>query len=307
MAGSAIVRALQPNPEIEVITRDRSELDLTNESQTRDFFEDTRPDITIFAAAKVGGIQANSQNPVEFMIQNLRMATNAIQSSFETGVSRFVFLGSTCIYPRMAPQPLTEDSLLSGTLEPTNEAYALAKIAGLKLCQYYRQQHGVCYHSVMPTNLYGPGDNFDPETSHVIPALIRKVVEARAAGTEVVDVWGTGQASREFLYVADAARGVVLAAEHYNRPEPVNLGSGTEITIAALATLICDLCGYRGRLRWDSTQPDGQPRRCLDTSRAKQEFGFQASTSFRDGLLETIRWYEQHRSQAGAATANAPA
>ncbi len=290
MAGSAIVRALQTSSEFEIITRDRTDLDLTNELQTREFFEETRPNIVIFAAAKVGGIQANLQNPVEFMVQNLRMATNSIQSSFETGVTRFIYLGSTCIYPRMAPQPIAEESLLSGTLEPTNEAYALAKIAGLKLCQYYRQQYGVCYHSVMPTNLYGPGDNYHSENSHVLPGLLRRFHEAKEAGRNSVVVWGSGKPRREFLHVDDLASAICHLMRLSNPPDWINVGTGVDVSIFELARKIATVVGYNGTIEFDASRPDGNPQKLTSVTLLRST-GWIPSINLDEGLRSTFQHF----------------
>jgi GDP-L-fucose synthase len=291
MAGSAIVRALQTNEDIEIITRDRSGLDLTNETQTREFFEETKPNMVIFAAAKVGGIQANQQSPVDFMVQNLRMTTNAIQLAFETGVTRFLYLGSTCIYPRMAPQPLSEESLLDGKLEPTNEAYAIAKIVGVKLCQYYRKQHGVCFHSVMPTNLYGPGDNYHSENSHVLPGLLRRFHEAKEEGRPSVTVWGSGNPRREFLHVDDLASAVRHLIQLPNPPDWINVGTGVDISIVDLARKIADVVGYRGSIEFDSSKPDGIPQK-LTSITLLRSTGWTPSINLDEGLRRTFEHFQ---------------
>ena len=295
LVGSALMRRLRGLGYANLVHRTRDEMDLEDPHAVRAFFEQERPEYVFLAAARVGGIWANDTYPADFIRSNLVIQLNVVDAAWRTGVQKLVFLGSSCIYPRHAPQPIREEYLLSGPLEPTNEPYAVAKIAGIKLCQSYNRQYGTRFVSVMPTNLYGPGDNFDPSSSHVIPALIKKCVDARDNGADHIEVWGTGAASREFLYVDDAAEGIVLGTERYDGPEPVNLGVGQEITIRDLVSLIVRLTGYGGEVRWDETKPDGQPRRALDTSRARALFGFEAKTSFEVGLRRTIDWYEQHR------------
>ncbi len=259
MVGSAVVRKLDEAGVSKIITRTRDELDLTNQSRVQSFFERERPDSVIFAAAKVGGIHANDTYPAEFIYENLMMAANAIHAAYLNGVSRFLFLGSTCIYPRLAPQPMPEGCLLTGPLEKTNEAYALAKISGLKMCEFYRRQYGVMYHSAMPTNLYGPGDNYHPENSHVLPALIRRFHEARQAETPQVVIWGTGAPRREFLHVDDLAEGLLHLLQLDNPPDLVNVGTGSDITIRELAELVARIVGYDGEIAQDTSKPDGTP------------------------------------------------
>lgn len=259
MVGSAIVRRLEQQGCDNLILRSRKELDLTSQSETRQFFETHRPATVIFAAAKVGGIHANNTYPAEFIYENLMMASNSIHSAYETGAKRFLFLGSTCIYPRMAPQPMPEECLLTGSLEQTNEAYALAKISGLKLCQFYRQQYGVLFHSAMPTNLYGPGDNYHPENSHVLPAFIRRFHEAKLNEIPEVTIWGTGTPRREFLHVDDLASAAVHLLGVENPPEWVNVGTGKDISIRELAELVAEVIGYQGKITQDPTKPDGTP------------------------------------------------
>lgn len=269
MVGSAVVRRLRDSGCENVLTRTRDELDLCNQSAVRDFFQTERPDAVIFAAARVGGIHANSTYPAEFIYQNLAMATHAVHEAYSAGTPRFLFLGSTCIYPRLAPQPIEESSLLTSELEPTNEAYALAKIAGLKMCSFYRQQYGVLYHSAMPTNLYGPGDNYHPENSHVLPALLRRFHEASKSGAESVTIWGTGAPLREFLHVDDLAAGAVHLLSLQDPPDLVNIGSGQEISILDLANRIADTVGYSGQIKTDPTKPDGTPRKLSDITRIR--------------------------------------
>jgi GDP-L-fucose synthase len=266
MVGSAVCRELQKHEGVQVLTRDRKELDLTDDLSVSAFFREERPDAVIFASAKVGGIHANNQFPVEFLADNVRMAVNSIQAAYENGVKRFLFLGSTCIYPRMAPQPIQESALLTSELEQTNEAYALAKITGLKLCQYYRRQYGVMYHSAMPTNLYGPGDNYHPEHSHVLPALIRRFHEAKENGDEAVTIWGTGTPKREFLHVDDLANALVHLLHLDSPPDWVNVGTSQDLSILDLAKLVARTVGYSGTILTDPTKPDGTPRKLTDTT-----------------------------------------
>jgi GDP-L-fucose synthase len=261
---------------------------------------DARPDVVLHLAAVVGGIGANRDNPGRFFYENAIMGLQLMEAARHSGVAKFVTVGTVCSYPRHTPVPFRESDLWNGYPEETNAPYGLAKKMLMVMGEAYRRQYGFNAVNLLPANLYGPEDNFDPQTCHVIPALIRKMLDAAASGAEEVVLWGTGAASREFLFVRDAAEAVVLAAECYNEVEPVNIGVGREITIAALAALIGRLCGFRGTIRWDSTMPDGQPRRCLDTSRAAQAFGFRAETDFEEGLEETIAWFvrEQHELQA---------
>lgn len=277
--------------------------DLRDREAIRRLLADARPQVIVHLAAVVGGIEANRRNPGRFFYENAIMGIQLMEEARLNGVEKFVTVGTICSYPKYTPVPFKEEDLWTGYPEETNAPYGLAKKMLLVQAQAYRQQYGFNAVSLLPVNLYGPGDNFDPESSHVIPALIRKAVEARDRQAPFLEVWGTGVASREFLYVDDAAQGIALAAAHYDKPEPVNLGAGHETTIRELAELIRDLCGYKGELRWDATRPDGQPRRCLDTTRAERDFGFKASTSLRDGLCETIMWWEKHRSQPASEVA----
>lgn len=290
MVGSAVCRRLSRESQVEILTRSRSALDLTNPDQVRDYFADERPDTVVFCAAKVGGIHANQSYPVQFMTDNLLMSVNAIQAAYENNVQRFLFLGSTCIYPRLAPQPIREESLLTAPLEPTNEAYALAKIAGLKLCQYYRRQYGVLYHSAMPTNMYGPGDNYHPQNSHVLPALLRRIVEAQENGDPEVVIWGTGTPMREFLYVDDLADAIWHLLHVENPPDWVNVGTGVDVTILQLAEKISEVVGYTGRITTDPTKPDGTPRKVCDVSLLRS-LGWQATTQLEDGLKQTVEHF----------------
>ena len=288
MAGGAVVRRLRQEGFENLLLASRSELDLTCQAAVSQFFAKHRPDVVVFAAARVGGIHANSTYPAEFLFQNLMMASNAVHAAWQHGTSRFLFLGSTCIYPRMAPQPIAESSLLTSELEPTNEAYAIAKIAGLKLCQFYRHQYGVLFHSAMPTNLYGPGDNYHPDNSHVLPALIRRFHEAKISGAEVVTIWGSGKPLREFLHVDDLAAGLVHLLQVADPPDLVNIGSGNEISIRGVADLIAEVVGFRGRIANDTSKPDGTPRKLSDI-RLIQSTGWSPQVSLKDGLAAAYR------------------
>jgi len=267
MVGSALVRALQAQGCQNLILRTRQELDLCNSAAAHSFFEKEKPEVVIVAAARVGGIHANATYPAEFIHENLASAHHVIHEAYTHGVKRLLFLGSSCIYPREAPQPIKEEYLLSGPLEPTNEAYAIAKIAGLKLCQFYRQQYGVLFHSAMPTNLYGPGDNYHSENSHVLPALLRRFHEAVQEKKSSVTLWGSGKSMREFLHVDDLASALLLLLEHENPPDWINAGSGTDVTIRELANLIAHITGFEGTLQWDTSRPDGTPRKLMDSSK----------------------------------------
>ncbi len=290
LVGSAIVRRLERGGYRNLILATRSELDLTDQAAVRSFFEARRPDRVILAAAKVGGIMANSTCPADFIYQNLAIELNVIHQAWLSGVKKLLFLGSSCIYPRMAPQPIREESLLTSALEPTNEAYAIAKIAGLKMCEYYNRQHGARFVSAMPTNLYGPGDNFDLETSHVLPAMMRKFHEAKERGDRTVTLWGSGTPRREFLYVDDLADACVFLMENYEGAEFVNVGTGTDVTIGELAELVRRTTGFGGEVVWDGTKPDGTPRKLLDVSRMKA-LGWSASVGLEEGLERTYEWY----------------
>jgi GDP-L-fucose synthase len=288
MVGAAVVRRLRQGGFNNLLLASRTELDLTSQDAVNRWFADNRPDIVVFAAAKVGGIHANSTYPAEFLYQNLAMASNAVHAAWQTGTQRFLFLGSTCIYPRLAPQPIAEDSLLTSPLEQTNEAYAIAKIAGLKLCQYYRRQYGVLYHSAMPTNLFGPGDNYHPDNSHVLPALIRRFHEAKLADAPVVSIWGSGTPLREFLHVDDLAAGIVHLLELTEPPDLVNIGSGQEITIRGVAELVAEVIGYKGRIENDLSKPDGTPRKLSDISLIKST-GWAPQISLKTGLADAYQ------------------
>ena len=290
LVGSAIVRALQSKGYQNLLLRKRGELDLTDEPAVREFFITEKPTHVFDAAAKVGGILANDSYPADFLRDNLRIQNNLIQSAYENGVEKFLFLGSSCIYPKMAPQPLKEEYLLTGPLEPTNEWYAIAKIAGIKLCQAYRKQHGFNAISLMPTNLYGPGDNFDLETSHVLPALIRKFHEAKESRAGSVPIWGSGRPKREFLYVDDLAGAAVFLMNHYDDAEMVNVGTGKDISISDLAQLVGRVVAFEGRLEFDASKPDGTPRKLLDVSRLTA-LGWTPQWSLEEGIAATYQWY----------------
>lgn len=283
MVGAAVVRKLTAIGLSNLLLRSRDDLDLMNQASVSQFFAEHRPDVVVFAAAKVGGIHANSTFPAEFLYQNLVMASNAVHAAWQHGTKRFLFLGSTCIYPRLAPQPIAEDSLLTSPLEPTNEAYAIAKIAGLKLCQFYRRQYGVIFHSAMPTNLYGPGDNYHPGNSHVLPALIRRFHEAKQSNADAVTIWGSGTPLREFLHVDDLAAGILHLLQLPAPPDLVNIGSGEEISIRGVAELIAEIVGFRGRILNDLSMPDGTPRKLSDISLIKST-GWSPKISLKDGL-----------------------
>lgn len=286
MVGGALVRRFEREPDVELVLRTRAELDLVDQAAVNSFFAIEKPDVAIIAAAKVGGIHANNTYPAEFGYENLIMATNAIHAAHQAGVGRLLFLGSSCIYPKLAPQPLQEESLLAGPLEPTNEAYAIAKIAGLKLAEYYRRQYGDCFHSGMPTNLYGPGDNYHGPNSHVLPALIRRFHKAKLAAAAEVEAWGTGSPLREFLHVDDLAEACAFLLQIENPPDLINIGIGAEISIKALTEKVASVVGYAGRIVWDTSKPDGTPRKLMDVSRLAK-LGWSASIKLEDGLKQT--------------------
>ncbi|MET8842058.1 GDP-L-fucose synthase [Streptomyces rubiginosohelvolus] len=289
LVGSAVARRLADDGH-EVLTRGRDLLDLRDAARTETYLKEVRPDAVVLAAAKVGGIMANSTYPVQFLEDNLRIQLSVIAGAHAAGTQRLLFLGSSCIYPRLAPQPIREESLLTGELEPTNEAYALAKIAGIVQTQSYRRQYGASYISAMPTNLYGPGDNFDLETSHVLPALIRRFHEARRDEAPEVTLWGSGSPRREFLHVDDLAAACVTLLEAYDGDEPVNIGCGEDLTIRELAETVRDVTGYEGRIAWDTAKPDGTPRKLLDVTRLNT-LGFTPKIPLRDGIARTYAWW----------------
>ncbi|MET9533014.1 MULTISPECIES: GDP-L-fucose synthase [unclassified Streptomyces] len=291
LVGSAVARRLTADG-YQVLTRTRTELDLRDAASTARHLADTRPDAVVLAAAKVGGIMANSTHPVQFIEENLQIQLSVIAGAHAAGVGRLLFLGSSCIYPKLAPQPISEESLLTGALEPTNQAYALAKIAGIVQIQSYRQQYGAAYISAMPTNLYGPGDNFDLETSHVLPALIRRFHEARTAGRDEVVLWGSGTPRREFLHVDDLASACALLLRSYDGDAPVNVGCGTDLTIRELAATVADVTGFEGRIGWDTSKPDGTPRKLLDISRLSS-LGWKPGIALRDGIAATYAAWQR--------------
>lgn len=293
--GSFVVEEMAKRQPAEIIIPRSKDCDLRREDACRRLMQESKPDVVIHLAAVVGGIGANRLNPGKFFYDNMAMGIHVIEEARLAGVEKLVVAGTICAYPNMTPVPFREEELWNGYPEVTNAPYGIAKKAMLVQCQGYRQQYGMNAVFLLPVNLYGPRDNFDLESSHVIPALIRKYVEARERGESTITAWGTGSATREFLHVRDCARGIIAAAERYDGAEPVNLGSGEEISIRNLTTLIKKLVGFQGAIAWDPTKPDGQPRRCLDTSRAKEYFGWQAEIPFAEGLKETIRWYEENR------------
>jgi GDP-L-fucose synthase len=297
LVGAAVVRNLNARGFENVLCRTRQELDLTEQSAVRDFFERERPQAVVLAAARVGGIHANNSRPAEFIRDNLLMQDHVIDAAYRAGVEKFVFLGSSCIYPKLAPQPIHEDSLLTGPLEPTNEWYAIAKIAGLKLCQAYRRQYGFNAISLMPTNLYGPGDNFDLQNSHVLPALIRRFHEAKERGESTFTVWGTGTPRREFLHVDDMADAVVHLMLSYDDEPIVNVGWGEDLTIRELAETVAAVVGFEGRLVFDTSKPDGTPRKLLDTSRLSS-LGWKPKIRLRTGIEKTYTWFKDHAAEA---------
>lgn len=291
LVGAALVRRLRAEGAGNLLLRNHAELDLTEQAAVRAFFFEQRPEIVILAAARVGGILANDSRPAEFLYENLAIQTNVIHAAWQSGVRKLCFLGSSCIYPKLAAQPLNEDSLLTGPLEPTNQWYAIAKIAGIKQCQAYRRQYGFDAISVMPTNLYGPGDNFDLDTSHVLPALIRKFHEAKQRGDAEVVLWGTGTPRREFLHVDDLADAVLFLMRNYSDADPINVGVGSDLSIRELAGLVAEIVGYAGRIVTDPGKPDGTPRKLLDVGRI-HALGWQARIPLRHGIADVVSWYQ---------------
>ena len=290
MVGSALIRRFEDEGFANLVKRDRSHLDLADESAVAKFFAEEKPAIVILAAAKVGGIKANNDAPVEFLIENLRIQNSVLSAAHASGVGKLLFLGSSCIYPRHAPQPIPESALLTGPLEPTNEAYAIAKIAGIKLCQAFSREYGANFISPMPTNLYGPNDNFDLKTSHALAALLRKAHEAKVRGTRELLVWGSGKSRREFLHVDDLAAACLFLLEKYDSPEIINVGCGEDLSIRELAELICDVVGFDGDLTWDKTKPDGTPRKLLDVTKLNK-LGWRPTISLREGIARTYDWF----------------
>jgi GDP-L-fucose synthase len=297
MVGTALVRRLEADGFNNLLTRDRSKLDLADEFAVARFFAAEKPDLIILAAAKVGGIKANNDFPVEFLLANLRIQNNVIGAAYDAGVPELLFLGSSCIYPKFSPQPIPEAALLTGSLEPTNEAYAIAKIAGIKLCQAYAREYGRNFISVMPTNLYGPNDNFDLETSHVLAALIRKAHEAKTRKEKKLVVWGTGKPRREFLHVDDLASACLLLLEKYDSSEIINVGCGEDISIRELAGLVCEVIGFDGDLAWDTTKPDGTPRKLLDVTKIRA-LGWEPKIPLREGIARTYEWFLANCAEA---------
>ncbi|OOV12910.1 GDP-fucose synthetase [Deinococcus sp. LM3] len=295
LVGGAVLRRLQAEGFTNAITRSSRELDLRDQAAVRAFFAQERPEFVFLAAAKVGGILANSTYPAQFLYDNLMIAANVIDAAHGSGVRKLLNLGSSCIYPRLAPQPLREEALLTGPLEETNRAYAVAKIAAIELCDHYRTQYGSDFISGMPTNLYGPGDNFDLKGSHVLPALMRKMVEAKEAGAATVEVWGSGTPLREFLFVEDLADACLFLMEHVSEPGPINVGTGVDLTIRELAELIADVVGFTGELVFDASKPDGTPRKLMDVSRLAG-LGWSARTDLRTGVQQTYDWFLQERA-----------
>lgn len=296
LVGSSIVRRLEQGGYTNIITRSSKELNLCIQKDVETFFKEEKPDFVILAAAKVGGIKANMDYPAEFIYTNMMISANVIHASYKSGVKKLLFLGSSCIYPRNCEQPIEEDYLLNGYLEKTNEPYAIAKIAGIKLCQSYNRQYGTKFISCMPTNLYGPNDNFDLKNSHVLPALMTKMVEAKESGAPQMVVWGTGKPKREFLYVDDLADACVHLMNHYEGEEHINVGTGEDISIAEVAHIIKDVVGYEGELVFDTTMPDGTPRKLLNVSKLNNT-GWEAQTSLQEGIQKTYEWYMENRHQ----------
>jgi GDP-L-fucose synthase len=294
--GSFVIEKLKARGISDIVVPRSKEYDLTHEAAAEKLYTDHKPDVVLHLAAQVGGIGANRANPGRYFFANMAMGMHLIEQARIHKIHKFVQVGTICAYPKFTPVPFREEELWNGYPEETNAPYGVAKKALLVMCQAYRQQYGLNAIYLLPVNLFGPRDNFDLESSHVIPALIRKCVEAKRRGAPQIEAWGTGSASREFLYVEDAAEGIVLATEKYEKPDPVNLGMGREITIKALTEMIAGMSGFKGKIVWDPSKPDGQPRRCLDTTRARQEFGFVAKTTLEEGMRKTIDWYERQHS-----------
>jgi len=293
LVGSAIYRKLKNEGYTNIVTRTHKELDLTNQQQTQECFQKEKPEYVFLAAAKVGGIKANDTYPADFAYTNIMIESNVIKASYDYGVKKLLFLGSSCIYPKLCPQPIKEDYLLTGPLETTNEAYAIAKIAGLKMCQYFNKQYGTNFISVMPTNLYGPNDNFDLETSHALAAILRKFHEAKINNKPYVEVWGTGDPRREFLHVDDLADAVLHLMNNYDGNEPINIGTGEDLTIKELAQLVKEVVGYEGEIRFDTTKPDGTPRKLLDVTRLHNT-GWRHKIELKEGLERTYQWFKEN-------------
>ncbi len=298
MVGSAIVRRLKADGYTNIITRTSKELDLRNQNDVERFFKENRPEYVFLSAAKVGGIGANIKYPSEFLTDNLLIQTNVIKSAFENDVKKLLFLGSSCIYPKNAPQPLKEEYLLSGYLEPTNEGYAIAKIAGLKMCEYYNKQYGVDFTSIMPCNLYGENDNFHPEHSHVMASLIRRFHEAKVNKSPYIEVWGSGNQFREFMYIDDLADAIMYVIENYKKHEFLNVGTGNDVTIRELSEIIKEIVGYEGEIRFDTSKPDGMFRKVMDVSKIN-DIGWKAKISLREGIKKTYEWYLNNSNVEG--------
>jgi GDP-L-fucose synthase len=294
LVGGAVLRALHRRGYPNILTRGREELDLEHPTAVRDFLQATKPEAVIIAAAKVGGIQANERYPVEFLLENLLIQNNLISGSYRAGVRKVLFLGSSCIYPKFAPQPIPEESLLTGPLESTNEAYAIAKITGIKLCQAYAREYGANFISVMPTNLYGPGDNFNLESSHVLPALLRKAHEAKIRGASELVVWGTGTPRREFLHCDDLAEALLFLLDHYDQPEIINVGWEKDVSIRELSEIICEITGFSGKVRFDPTKPDGTPQKLLSTAKLRK-LGWEPKVGLREGIRRTYEWFLENQ------------
>ncbi|MEP6708750.1 MAG: GDP-L-fucose synthase [Verrucomicrobiota bacterium] len=297
LVGSAIVRKLSAEGFTNLLTRSRAEVDLANARAVQDFFRAERPDVVIMAAAKVGGIKANNDWPVEFLLENLQIQNSVISAAHEQGVRKLLFLGSSCIYPKFAPQPIAEDALLGGPLEPTNQAYAIAKLAGIELCQSYAREYGANFISAMPTNFYGPNDNFDLVTSHVLAALLRKAHEAKISGAREIVVWGSGKSRREFLYVDDLAAACIFLLQKYDDPKIINVGTGEDVSIRELVELICEIVGFEGELAWDANKPDGTPRKLLDISKIRR-LGWSPSIPLREGIARTYEWFLKNEARS---------
>jgi len=296
LVGSAIIRILKSENYTNILAKAHQELDLTNQEETRKFFRKEKPEYVFLSAAKVGGIQANNSYPADFIYTNLMIASNVIKAAYDYNVKKLLFLGSSCIYPKLSPQPIKEEYLLTGSLEPTNEAYAIAKIAGLKMCQYFNKQYGINFITVMPTNIYGPNDNYDLETSHVLAALIRKFHEAKVENKPYVEIWGTGSQKREFLYVDDLADALLYLMNHYEGNETINVGTGEDISIKELALLIKKIVGFEGKLKFESSKPDGTPRKLLDVSKLKK-VGWHYKISLSEGIKLSLKDYLKNKIQ----------
>jgi GDP-L-fucose synthase len=297
LVGRAVVGRLLNEGFNNLVTRPRAELDLTDQSAVQEFFRSEKPDVVVFAAAKVGGIKANIDYPVEFLLDNLVIQNNVIRAAHDCGAQKLLFLASSCIYPRRTPQPMPESALLTGRLEPTNEAYAIAKIAGIKLCQAYAQEYGANFVSALPANIYGPNDNFDLNSSHVLAGILRRTHDAKMSGARELVLWGTGNPRREFLHVEDAASAILFLLRNYDSPKIINIGSGEDLTIRELAETICGVVGFKGEIKWDQSKPDGIPRKLLDVSKLNA-LGWRAAIPLREGIEQTYRWYLDNKGRS---------